>query len=95
MSPGAVSARFAADRNANLEDIPMKCLILALVIGLSAASTAHAGGKGAMTGEFGHSGTQAASTTSSPSGGRHSSGGQQGGGVTPDGSKPGIAAGQN
>jgi uncharacterized membrane protein len=70
----------------------MKRLILALVIGLFAASAAHAGGR--VTGSD-FRGTSTASTTSSPSGGHHSSGGQQGGGVTPDGAKPGIGSGSN
>jgi uncharacterized membrane protein len=88
MSPGAIPARFAVDRNANLEEFPMKRLILALVIGLFAASTAQAGGRGGIGGDV-------RSAAPAPSGDHHSSGGQQGGGVTPDGAKPGIGSGSN
>jgi hypothetical protein len=74
--------------NANLEDIPMKRLILALVIGLFTASVAYAGGRGGISGDV-------RSAATAPSGGQHQSGTQQGGGVTPDGAKPGIGSGSN
>jgi len=69
----------------------MKRLILALTIGLLAASvanTAHAGGRGGLGGEV-------RSAAPAPSGGQHDSGAKHGGGVTPSGAKPGIASGSN